>query len=211
MATPEDDPDDEPGPKYQVEIWGVLGLALLAFAALFAVRFEQQPNSSRNYPARPQIEDVASVMQTPPEIDDEYLPCRDCHRNPDRETGPIPRELEWEHEDTQIVHGNLWCLHCHDPAKPGKLRLADGKKVRFKDSWALCTQCHPKKLREWRAGVHGKQTGHWRGTKEYLTCVACHEPHAPAFGRIPAKPRPKRPDEIVYKEHDEGVENSGDL
>jgi hypothetical protein len=75
----------------------------------------------------------------------------------------------------------------------------------------LCTQCHAKKLPEWRAGVHGKQTGHWRGTKEYRTCVVCHEPHSPAFGPLHPEPRPKRPDEIVQRDDDIGVEPHEEL
>lgn len=198
-------------PPSQLATWVVLGAAIAAFASLFAVRLEHQPQTTRDYPARPQIEDTLAVMQTPPEIDDEYLPCRDCHANEDRQTGPIPRELEYEHEDTELAHGNLWCLHCHDPDKPRRLRLADASLVKFSESWKLCTQCHGKKLPEWRAGVHGKQMGHWRGEKEYLTCVACHEPHAPAFEPIRGEPRPKSPEEIVYREDDSGVEDRGNL
>jgi hypothetical protein len=204
-------PSEYQAPPNQIATWAVIGLAILGLASLFAVRLDHQPNSTRDYPSRPQIEDALAVMQPAPEIDDEYLPCRDCHSSEDRETGPDRRELEWEHEDMELVHGNLWCLHCHDREKPGKLRLADGTQVRFEDSWMLCTQCHAKKLPEWRAGVHGKQTGHWRGTKEYRTCVVCHEPHSPAFEPLHPKPRPKRPDEIVQRDDDIGVEPHEEL
>jgi hypothetical protein len=204
------DPGKNRLPPNQATIWATLGLAVVIIGGLFGVRLEHQPETTRDYPLRQMMADGPAVMQPAPEIDDEYLPCRDCHTSPDRRTGPIPRELEYEHEDTELAHGNLWCLHCHDPERPGRLRLADASLVKFEDSWQLCTQCHAKKLPEWRAGVHGKQTGYWRGPKEYRTCVVCHEPHSPPFGTITPKPRPRRPDEIVNRAGDSGEEKHGD-
>jgi hypothetical protein len=79
----------------------------------------------------------------------------------------------------------------------------------------LCTQCHAKKLPDWRAGVHGKRTGHWRGTKEYRTCVVCHEPHAPAFARLVPKPPPPRPEDFSLRPSKSmdraGEDDHGDL
>ena len=75
-----------------------------------------------------------------------------------------------------------------------KLHLSDGTSSSFEESWRLCTQCHGKKLADWRAGVHGKRTGHWLGAKEYRTCVVCHNPHAPPFEPLEPKPPPLRPD-----------------
>jgi hypothetical protein len=207
MAEGERGPDDHDHQAHpnQIATWAVMGLALVGVASLFGVRMDHNPESTRDYPPRPLIDDGLAILQSAPEIDDEYLPCRDCHGSEDRHTGPPRRILEYEHEDTELVHGDLWCLHCHDPENPGKLRLADATRVEFEDSWMLCTQCHSGKLPEWRAGVHGKQTGHWRGTKEYRTCVVCHEPHAPVFEPLRPKPRPKRPDEIVYRDRDAAV------
>jgi hypothetical protein len=102
----------------------------------------------------------------------------------------------------ELAHGDLWCLHCHDSENPNQLRLADASLVAFEDSWKLCVQCHGKKLPEWRAGVHGKVTGNWRGDREYVTCVACHAPHSPATKPLKAKPRPRRPDEIALRADD---------
>ncbi|GAG05499.1 unnamed protein product, partial [marine sediment metagenome] len=48
-----------------------------------------------------------------------------------------------------------------------------------------------------RAGVHGKRTGHWRGPKEYRTCVSCHNPHSPPFEPLAPKPPPTRPEAIT--------------
>jgi hypothetical protein len=197
---------DRRPPPIQLTIWAVIALAVVAIAGLFTVRLEHQPETTRDYPPRPLIADGEVTLLPAPDVDDEYLPCDDCHSGPDRPTGPARRELEYEHEDTELAHGNLWCLHCHDAENPNRLRLADASTVSFEDSWQLCTQCHGKKLPEWRAGVHGKVTGHWRGDREYVTCVACHDPHSPPTKPLTAEPKPKRPDEVVLRTRTPGDE-----
>jgi len=179
--------------------WVVLVLAVVLVAGLVSVRLEHQPDSSRDYPPRPQVPDGESVLLDAPEIDDEYMPCVDCHSKGDPEMDLTVRELEDDHEEMEFSHGNLWCLSCHDPNTRGSLHLADGQLVAMEDSWQLCTQCHAKKLPDWRAGVHGKRTGYWRGPKEYRTCVVCHDPHDPPFKPIAPKPVPKRPTEITQE------------
>jgi hypothetical protein len=183
----------------QFTIWAVIALAVVGIVGLFSVRLEHRPETTRDYPPRPLIADGEATLVPGHEINDEYLPCGDCHDVEDQPTDPTRRELEFEHEDKKLVHGDLWCLHCHDSKDPNNLHLADGTLVSFEDSWKLCTQCHGKKLPEWRAGVHGKVTGHWRGEREYVTCVACHNPHSPPTEPIEAKPKPKRPEEIFLR------------
>jgi len=199
MANGDHEPDGDRHPPIQLTIWAVIALAVVAIAGLFTVRLEHHPESTRDYPPRPLIADGEVTLLPAPEVPDDYLPCGDCHDDVERETGPTPRELEFEHEDTKLAHGNLWCLHCHDSANPNNLRLADASLVSFEDSWKLCTQCHGRKLPEWRAGVHGKVTGNWRGDREYVTCVFCHDPHSPPTKPLEPKPRPRRPEEIVLR------------
>jgi hypothetical protein len=192
-------PHDDRHHPPQFTIWAIIALAVVVIGGLFTVRLEHQPETTRDYPPRPLIADGVATLLPAPEVNDEYLPCADCHDEEDRDTGPPRRELEFEHEETKLAHGNLWCLHCHDSDDPNRLRLADASLIEFEDSWKLCTQCHGKKLPEWRAGVHGKVTGHWRGDREYVTCVACHEPHSPPTEPIEAEPKPKRPEEIFLR------------
>ncbi len=200
MTDPGSGPHQDRMASAQVWIWLVLGLAVFVVGSLFAVRMDHQPDTSRDYPPRPQVPDVASVLLPAPEVDDEYLPCDDCHELNDPRSNTTERELEEEHDEMDFSHGNLWCLDCHDVDDRSSLHLAGGKLVDFEDSWRLCTQCHAKKLPDWRVGVHGKQTGHWRGTKEYRTCVVCHDPHDPPFKPIAPKPAPKRPEEIIQRQ-----------
>ena len=208
MSGDEREPEEHRVPSYQLVTWTLIGLTVVLIGGLFGVRTEHQPETTRDYPFRALIPDEDPVLRAAPEIDDEYMPCVDCHsdRSVDREV----RELEDEHEENEVIHGDIWCLHCHDADNVGLLHLADGTSVDFEDSWKLCTQCHAEKLPDWRAGVHGKRTGHWRGAKEYRTCVVCHEPHAPAFRPLIPRPPPPRPEAISLRPSGSTNETAGD-
>lgn len=182
-------------------VTGVLmSLAVCLVIGLIGMRMEHRPDTSRRYPSRSQMPDGANVLLPAPKINDEYLPCDgECHLSNDMRTNIKVREMEEDHDEMEFSHGDLWCLNCHDRDNRDWLCLSDRSLVGFEESWLLCTQCHAKKLPDWRAGVHGKRTGHWRGTKEYQTCVACHDPHDPRFKSIAPRPAPRRPEEIVQR------------
>ena len=122
----------------------------------------------------------------PPPFSDGIFPCSECHGA----TDPVNRtpHVVGFHEEIVLRHDeqNRWCLDCHDAANRDKLHLADGRLVDFKESYKLCGQCHGPTLRNWKAGEHGKRTGSWSGTKQYLLCASCHSPHSPRFK--PLKP-----------------------
>lgn len=132
----------------------------------------------------------------PPPLSDDYFPCSMCHE--DMEVNRERRELEEEHTEIVLQHDeeHRWCLDCHDADNRDVLRLASGEPVEFTESYRLCGQCHGPKIRDWRAGVHGKRTGHWRGDKQYLLCVHCHDPHAPRFKPLKPMPPPVRPENL---------------
>ncbi len=140
--------------------------------------------------------DPAAHPVPPPPFSEDIFPCSDCHE--DEEVDTTPRKLTDEHEDIHIKHGprERWCFDCHNPLDRDKLRLVSGALIDFKVSYRLCGQCHGPKLRDWRAGVHGKRTGQWNGTKQYLLCVHCHNPHAPRFKDLKPMAVPKRPSEL---------------
>jgi uncharacterized CHY-type Zn-finger protein len=108
-----------------------------------------------------------------------------------------PRKLEQMHQDIVLKHmPGGWCFDCHNPDNRDTLRLANGKRVSFEESYILCGQCHGTILREWKAGLHGKRTGMWNGEKQYRLCVHCHWPHEPRFKPIKPMLPPVRPSEI---------------
>ncbi len=138
------------------------------------------------------------IAVEPPPFTDGIFPCNDCHS----EITPnnIRRDLVDMHDDITAIlnhdNDNRWCLDCHDMQNRDSLRLASGRLLDFKESYKLCGQCHGEKLRDWKVGVHGKRTGEWNGTKEYLLCVHCHDPHAPKFKEMTPEPPPVMQEDI---------------
>ena len=197
MAGEEPDAGGSSEATVRLATWLVLGGALMLVLALFSVRSALGPDVPREYASRTLPPEPEPVLLTS-EMDDEYYPCSDCHEG--EPVNFVVRELEEEHDELGLAHGDLWCFACHDPEDQDNLHLSDDTAVAFEDSWMLCTQCHGKKLADWRAGVHGKRTGHWWGPKDYRTCVTCHDPHAPAFKPLEPKPAPIPPTEIVWTE-----------
>jgi hypothetical protein len=133
-------------------------------------------------------------IQAPaPTLSADYYPCMVCHA--DRKTNNQRRQLKDEHTDLVFKHDekNRWCLDCHAPLDRDKLRMASGELIDFSQSYRLCGQCHGPTYRDWKVGVHGKRTGMWNGEKNYLLCVHCHDPHAPAIKPIAPFPAPARP------------------
>ena len=176
-------------PRLRRRAQPVLAIALLA-AALFGANSWWRPsNEAAGYPSRPlpSEPEPEPVLLPPPPIDDEYFPCSDCHE--DQLADPERRDLD-EHDTIELAHGDLWCLDCHQSDQRDLLHLSDASPVHMEESWRLCTRCHAKRIPDWRAGVHGKRTGYWRGPKEYRTCVACHDPHSPLFKPLEPMPAP---------------------
>ena len=185
--------------------WLIFGLVMFSFVMIFSGQCALDRNVSRAYPSRPLPHEPEATLLPPPPIDDEYLPCDDCHE--DEPTKLKVRELE-DHDEVELDHGDLWCLDCHGVENHEKLQISQKRLVDLTDSWRLCTRCHHEKLPDWRAGVHGKRTGQWHGDKEYQTCVGCHRPHSPSTGPLEPKPRPRMAREIVLSRGTEAEEVS---
>lgn len=184
--------------RVQGATWALLGFALIVVLMLFSVQCPHGEEGGRaDDPSRTLPPEPEPVLLAGPEPSDDYFPCSDCHD----ESMTVDRErrvMEEDHEDLEIVHGDLWCLQCHSAEDRDSLQLADGTPVAFGESWQLCLQCHGQRREEWRAGIHGKRTGHWWGPKEYRACNACHDPHAPRFESREPRPPPLRPEQIRW-------------
>lgn len=137
------------------------------------------------------------ISVPPPPFSEGVFPCMsECHA--DLDPDPTVRPMREKHRKIKLEHDeeNRWCLDCHDMADRDQLHLASGKLVSFEKSYLLCGQCHGEKLRDWKAGAHGKRTGMWNGEKQYLLCAHCHNPHSPKFKPLGPEPPPVRPEEI---------------
>ena len=128
-----------------------------------------------------------------PPFSEGIFPCSGCHATMKPDT--TRRDLAGMHSDIVLRHDeqHRWCLDCHDRQDRDSLHLASGEKLPFEESYRLCGQCHGEKLRDWRAGVHGRRAGMWNGAKTYLLCAHCHNPHQPRFAAIQPRPAPLRP------------------
>jgi hypothetical protein len=129
----------------------------------------------------------------PPPFSEGIFPCSTCHT--DLKVNRTRRPLTEMHDDIELRHDeqHRWCLDCHDATDRDWLHLASGERIPFEQSYLLCGQCHGEKLRDWRAGVHGRRTGQWNGQKSYLLCAHCHNPHQPRFRPIVPNPAPRPP------------------
>jgi len=138
------------------------------------------------------------IQVPPPPFTEGLFPCTACHDGKNMKVNRQRRELKEMHSDILLKHGpeSRWCLDCHDPLDRDRLHLASGEQIEFTVSYELCGQCHGEKLRDWRAGVHGKRTGSWNGQKQYLLCVNCHNPHSPHFQPLKPMPPPVPPGAI---------------
>jgi len=157
----------------------------------------------------PAFSKVPDFFVPAPPFSEGIFPCSECHA--DLEVDETRRELDF-HEEIVLKHAEeqRWCLDCHNPNNRDKLRLANGQVIFFEKSYLLCgRQCHGTIYRDWKAGVHGKRTGHWNGRKQYRLCVHCHNPHDPKFKLLKPLPPPVRPEEmkLVKSSDDEIPEN----
>ena len=120
-------------------------------------------------------------------------PCAECHQLFDLEDDQ--REPIGEHTTIKLEHGeNNRCANCHHLGNIEKLIAHDGGEIDPARSDQLCMKCHGPKHRDWAAGVHGRQNGYWDmnlGETKAVSCVACHDPHAPAFGSLHPAPAPR--------------------
>ena len=167
--------------------WGRAGFGVMAVGV--AALLSGASGAGTAAPAK--VEEKLEVP--PPPFSDGIFPCTNCHANqtPNR----TRRTLTDMHTDIDLKHAQpqLWCLDCHDAGNRDVLHLASGEQISFDESYRLCGQCHGEKLRDWKAGVHGRRTGNWNAAKKYLLCVHCHSPHQPHFKPLEPKAMPKRP------------------
>jgi hypothetical protein len=207
-------------PSTRVTRWPnpIRGAPLLALGLLLAgpagATEPKAPPADAKVAKRPPPGEL--VQATSPPFTEGIFPCSGCHDGKEK-VNTARRELGFHDEQTSVFDHDAehrWCLDCHDAQKRDQLHLTNGDLVPFTESYRLCGQCHGDKLRDWRAGVHGKRVGSWDGAKTYFLCVNCHNPHTPLFkgvkevvvgGRtvtmptlekIKPEPRPRRPEEM---------------
>lgn len=112
----------------------------------------------------------------------EKFPCQTCHKDLVKTAG-AQRKAHWQIELKHAAESVMQCSTCHFEQDMNRLRTLAGKPVEFDHSYGICAQCHSQQAADWAGGAHGKRVGGWAPPRVAQTCVECHNPHAPAWGR----------------------------
>lgn len=128
-------------------------------------------------------------------------PCSRCHA--ERAPNPVERKLVDFHTQKVLHHGDSkgWCYRCHTKDDIDKLHEPDGTLVSFDEAPLLCGACHGDKLRDWKAGIHGLNTGYWNGARTRYSCTYCHDPHSPKFPSMTPEHPPALPRTVSAEAH----------
>ncbi|MBF0187622.1 MAG: hypothetical protein HQL50_06815 [Magnetococcales bacterium] len=158
---------------------------LLLWFAIASVAVAETVDETDRSPAMAERRDPPALHGTAP-----TLTCNTCHGW--RANDLRQRPLNQPHADLSLRHGaaRLWCLDCHhdddyemlslsgSPSTPASLDRTD----------ALCATCHADRVRDWRAGAHGKHLGSWLKPPVQSRCSSCHDAHAPAVQSMTPSP-----------------------
>jgi hypothetical protein len=125
--------------------------------------------------------------------------CNDCHAI--MKPPAVSRKPIAAHEKIVLDHEQaMTCYTCHSRDDREMLNDIHGTKISFAESDQICRRCHGPRYRDWKMGIHGRPTGYWdktKGESKNLTCVYCHNPHAPQFMPMPPSPMPRRDNFIM--------------
>ena len=188
--------NDPREPSGGVPVWAaalcVGGLALLAgFFLLNPIGPGNAREPIAKVPAS--FSDPATVRKVRTTMTFDGAPCQSCHDGTDPIQGD-PRNKGVFHEKIEIKHGrNEHCFNCHNRKQPADFANFDGSPIKLEHVELLCAKCHGTTYRDWLYGAHGRRTGSWdkaKGGPKPTVCIACYNPHWPAFKPIQSAPPP---------------------
>ena len=130
-------------------------------------------------------QDTVTIIDRVPKL--AFWPCSGCHKGNFKGKGDPENNHQLVFKHMEEVHE---CFFCHSSKNPERLHLQDGTIITFNETYLLCSLCHGEVYREWKSGIHGLQTGFWKGPKVRRSCPECHNPHSPKFQPMEAVPNP---------------------
>lgn len=115
--------------------------------------------------------------------------CIECHSKPlSQMKASNGKKAHWNMKLNHAKSETMNCTTCHNGADMNNLKTLTGKSVDLNFSYKVCAQCHSSQFEDWKGGAHGKKVAGWAPPRASMTCVNCHNPHSPSFGkRWPAK------------------------
>jgi hypothetical protein len=166
-------------------------MVAIAFGAIACSMPEEPLHHHPSHGASAQASAAITVAPRTPLLP--TYPCSRCHDS--RAPDPRERKLVEFHTQRVLSHGDAkgWCYRCHTKDNIDKLHEPDGTLVSFDEAYLLCGSCHGDKLRDWRLGIHGLNTGYWNGPRLRHSCTFCHDPHSPRFAPMTPEHMPARP------------------
>lgn len=193
-------------------VWWI-ALIFIVLAITFAVDFwgtkreviQHEPVDRRHFDTAP----VRTPLSEPEYVyEGKRYRCNDCHAT--LEPSAIQKSFFSAHPDVILQHGaNNHCQTCHNRDNMDLLVDLNRDDIPFAQSHQSCLPCHGPIYRDWERGLHGRMNDHWdreQGDVRRLTCVACHDPHQPAFA--PMKPAPG-PHVRQYRDFLKSMTNEG--
>jgi hypothetical protein len=170
--------------------------ALPAPTILTAAEIADQWEANHHLDTRPVRETVGLELQR---FGWKY-DCMECHQLLKarwHHAGPLV-----EHRGLKLEHGaNRFCLNCHHPTNRNAFVDYDGSEIAEQDVVLLCAKCHGPTYRDWKHGIHGRQTGSWKvpiAERSRLRCIQCHDPHRPAFPALAPEAAPHYPERAAH-------------
>ncbi len=179
-----------------IPVWGISLVFLVLTVTFLMDVWGEKREVVRHPPTDPRHFTTAPVREAKikPVYDYEgkRYGCNDCHAT--LEPSNIQKSFFSAHPDVILEHGaNNYCQTCHNRGNMDRLLDINKNEVTFAKSHMTCLQCHGPIYRDWEQGLHGRMNDYWdqqRGEVRRLTCVACHDPHRPAFAPMEPAPAP---------------------
>jgi hypothetical protein len=116
------------------------------------------------------------------------FPCTNCHGKSldDMKKGLGKEDEKHAHWNIRIEHADehtMDCTTCHSETDLNSLKSIKGVAISYDESYKQCAQCHSTQFKDWVGGAHGKRLGGYVPPRTINSCVNCHNPHKPGFGK----------------------------
>ncbi len=187
-------PDAFPNTEIPTLLLVAAGAAFVAAAWFFYTGSRAAAEVRHPFAMKPEYYDISPVRAVKKRLETEGMACGDCHADP---SGQDPTAAPEVHSaKVKLEHGtNKRCFNCHSDKNRNFFTADGGGQIPYAKVELLCAKCHGTTYRDWTRGTHGRRNGYWNkaeGEQKTLVCIACHDPHSPAFKPLTAAPAPQK-------------------